>query len=153
MFTATEGAVTAAPDVKLDRAGSVTGRVTSAAGGAPVTGGTVGLSAFHPGPGQHQYVQIGADGSYTFPALGPYAWPLLFSTGANAPQWSGGTGTRSFAQKIQVTAGGTTRYDIALAEGAAVTGRAPDDGGWIVATICSPATSWASATRRTAGTR
>jgi hypothetical protein len=119
---ATVGRVATIPDVRLDRAGSITGRVTNRADGKPVTSGTVGLSAFHPGIGPVQAVVIDGDGRYTIDGLGPYAWPLLFAVDGKPAQWSGAAPNRSTAKLVKVRAGKTTTFDQALVDGTTVTG-------------------------------
>ena len=93
--------------VKMDRAGTITGKVTRSDGSVaaqsvvsflniePHVGGGVGLA------------HVDDEGRYTVDFLGPYEWPLMFGGG----QFSGNTGNRHLAQKINVTAGATTTYD------------------------------------------
>jgi hypothetical protein len=131
---AVEGTVTRAPDIKLDRAGTIAGRVTAAADGAPIVNGLVSLASFHPGAGPAIAVQTGPDGRYEMPGLGPYDWPLLFLAQGKPNQWSGAKANRLAAQKIRVTIGGTTQFDAAMVDGATITGRTSTEGGWIIAT-------------------
>jgi hypothetical protein len=129
---AVAGTVTQIPDIRVDRAGTIAGRVTSAADGAPPDFAVISLASFHPGVGPSISAQIDEEGRYEFPGLGPYSWPLLFSAAGKPDQWSGNKPSRLTAQKVRVRPGATTRYDIALVDGATVTGRAAADGGGFV---------------------
>jgi hypothetical protein len=119
---AVAGRVASLPDIRLDKGGSITGRVTAKGHGKPVTSGQVSLTAWHPGVGPVQSVEIDAQGRYVVDHLGPYAWPLLFTTTDQPSQWSGGTANRFRAKKIKVAAGKATTYNVALLDGATVTG-------------------------------
>lgn len=127
------GATIVTPTVRLDRAGSVTGKVTDAAG-TPAADVSVSVVPLYPsdGPGN---LQTGADGTYRISGLGPYKWPLLFSGYGVTSQWSGGTGDRFAATGVQVTAGGTATFNTALSVGTEAKGafriadgRTPQDG-------------------------
>ncbi|MEU4368846.1 hypothetical protein [Micromonospora chersina] len=125
---ATGGTVTV-PPIRLDRAGILTGTVTSAATGAPVTSGEVSLAH----ASGLSYLRWGAylddQGSYRIDWLGPYRWPLLFTTGDHALQWSGGVATRGQAKPVTVRAGRSTVYSPALKRGTLVTGGLTDSAG------------------------
>jgi hypothetical protein len=110
------------PTVRLDRAGAVTGVVTSAATGQPVTSGHVSLAADNQGGGTYG-TAIDGQGRYRLDRLGPYRWPLLFTTADHAWQWSGSVGERSLAQRVQVRAGQTVTHRQALAVGSVLSGR------------------------------
>ncbi|WP_203904131.1 carboxypeptidase-like regulatory domain-containing protein [Virgisporangium aliadipatigenens] len=120
------GQVTTLSDIRLDRAGTITGRVTEP-DGTPAVYGAVNFASWHPGPGPNSGLaaDVAADGSYTFGGLGPYEWPLLFSAKDKPRQWSGNAVDRDQAARIVVTAGGTTTYDITLRDGTTVTGTTP----------------------------
>ena len=119
------GQTVAGPAVRLDSAGTVTGLVTLAATGEPVDSGFVAYSAWGFGAGPSHGVDIDGEGRYRLTGLGPYQWPLYFTThNGAAPQWSGGVGNRFKADRIQVTAGGSTTYDAAMAPGTLVRGAA-----------------------------
>lgn len=120
-ITVTAGKVAAAPTGRLDPAGSITGLVTSAVDGKPLTGGDVSYSAWHFGAGPSHGVDIGRNGRYTLDGLGPYAWPLVFTTTAGR-QWSGGQGSRFTATPIAVRAGATVTHDEVVATGVPVRG-------------------------------
>ncbi|GIG01548.1 hypothetical protein Cci01nite_66410 [Catellatospora citrea] len=124
VFTFTAGTVTTAPTIRMDRAGVISGTVTSETGRLP--GGTIWVvdEAYNTGGG-FGYANFEADGRYTIDFLGPYEWPLLFKVDGHAPQWSGTTGNRLLADKVKVKAGSTTRYDYRVVQGTAVTVKMP----------------------------
>jgi hypothetical protein len=116
------------PPIKLDRAGTITGVVTSAATRQPVTSGYVSLSAWgRVGPGFG--TDIDASGHYSLDWLGPYEWPLVFTNDHHARQWSGGVADRRDARQIRVQAGRTTTYNQALKVGTVWTGSVMDAAG------------------------
>ncbi|MEV4702899.1 carboxypeptidase-like regulatory domain-containing protein [Actinoplanes sp. NPDC049316] len=117
------------PDVRLDPAGTVTGTLTEAATGAPVTA-QVSVASMDPLWQETTPNVVGA-GRYTFPALGPYGWKLFVMpdgtagpTGRVAAQWSGGATDRRRAHRIRVVAGRTTVADQRLRVGTVVSGNA-----------------------------
>ncbi|WP_460746914.1 hypothetical protein [Micromonospora schwarzwaldensis] len=122
-LTVAAGGTVTVPPVRLDRAGTITGTVTSAATGSPVTSGTVSL-AHSSGLSYLRWdVDLDAQGAYRIGWLGPYRWPLLFSTSDHALQWSGGVPVRGQAKPVTVRAGRSTTYSPALKRGTPVTGR------------------------------
>ncbi|MGW3786156.1 MSCRAMM family protein [Micromonospora chokoriensis] len=135
---ATVGQVTTGPQVRIDRAGTVTGTVTEAATGKPIKG--VGVSALtsHPGIGADD-ATTDENGVYTVHRLGPYAWPLVYGDEQYAREWSGDKLSRFTATPVTVTAGATTTQDAQLGKGLELTGtfRTPDGtpftDGWILA--------------------
>ncbi|NUT23560.1 MAG: PEGA domain-containing protein [Hamadaea sp.] len=121
ILTATEGQAVAAPAIKLDRAGTITGTVTSSTG-AVQTQGYVGIVQPDFGSGADiRYTPISSNGVYTVDYLGPYKWPLYFTAAGHANQWSGGTGNRRLADLVKVRPGQTTTYDYRLKQGTKVT--------------------------------
>lgn len=111
------------PPVLLDRAGSVSGRVTDRATGAPVGGALVSLLTSHPAIGPTgPHTQTGPDGRYTLGGLGPYHWPLRYASSEHAAQWSGGAQSRLLATPVKVTAGGTATANVRLGKGTTVRG-------------------------------
>lgn len=124
------GKTVAAPAVLLDKAGTITGVVTGAAG-EPLAGMNVAWSAWgDAGPAWD--TDTDALGRYTITGLGPYAWPLLF-TGAGYPrQWSGHGGNRYRAETVKVLPAGTTTYDFTPVAGSTLKGKvtAPAGASW-----------------------
>ncbi|GAA4964741.1 MSCRAMM family protein [Actinoplanes utahensis] len=117
------GKTTQAPDVLLDRAGSITGVVTGT-DGTPLESAHVNvLPAADHGTGDPIGVYTDASGRYLLDKLGPYSWPLQFEKRPDYPiQWSGNVSDRSQAVPIPVTAGATSTYDITLTKGATLRG-------------------------------
>lgn len=117
------GRVVTAPPVRLDPPGAVTGRLTRAADGTPVSGGAVLVLPEIPHP---KYGSQGAitddDGRYTVTGLGPYRWPLYFTGHGLASQWSGATADRLRARPVRVRAGATATADAALTTGTMLSG-------------------------------
>ncbi|NUT23561.1 MAG: hypothetical protein HOV77_30705 [Hamadaea sp.] len=93
-FTLSNGTTLAGPTIKMDKAGVITGKVTSTTG-KPIKNGTVTMApqSYHSGGGLGA-VEVAADGTYKMDFLGPYTWPLLFTAGDHAFQWSDGTADR-----------------------------------------------------------
>nr|MDT0659840.1 carboxypeptidase regulatory-like domain-containing protein [Micromonospora sp. DSM 115978] len=133
------GSTVAAPSVRLDRSGTIAGRVTDASTGAPLDSVQVDMLTGHPAVGTSNGIVTDSQGRYRFPDLGPYEWPLIFSRPSYAAQWSGGTGDRHAALRIPVTTGGTATHDTALVTGTRVSGAVenqtgtPFESGWVVA--------------------
>jgi hypothetical protein len=92
------GQVTLAPQTTLDPAGSIGGVIRNAVshepiwGCAAVTGGLIQACA-------------DSDGHYSLTGLGPYTWPVLYTSGVYAAQWSTG---------VTVPAGGLATADVDL---------------------------------------
>jgi len=93
-FTVANGQSITVPTIKMDKAGTITGKVTSETGKA-VKYGTVTMApqSYHSGGGFGE-VPVAADGTYKIDFLGPYTWPLLFRADGHAFQWSDGTADR-----------------------------------------------------------
>lgn len=121
-FHIQDGQTTTGPVVRLDPAGSISGKVTSETGKRFYGGVGVITGWDSPGSIGAAYAPVAADGSYTVTGLGPYQWPLLFSGGGHAMQWSGGTSSRFDATKIQVIAGATATYNHLMKTGTTITG-------------------------------
>ncbi len=132
VVTAVAGQTVTGPTIKLDRRGTVTGTVRSAAG-TPLKNAYVGFGNvdYQMGGGAMSYA-VASDGAYSVDFLGPYLWPLHFYADGHAPQWSGNSGGRSGATKVKVRAGKSVAYDIQLLKGTKVTVNAPDSG-WFAA--------------------
>lgn len=124
------GQTTAAPAIKLDKIGTVTGRVTDKATGQPIAGVVVTPFSFHPGVGPSFAVNTDEDGRYTLSVLGPYNWPILFAgVDQYAWQWTGGTPNRYLATPVRVTAGGSVTANAALTNKIKISGRVRVSGG------------------------
>ncbi|WP_328475441.1 carboxypeptidase regulatory-like domain-containing protein [Actinoplanes sp. NBC_00393] len=116
------GRTVQAPTVRLNPPGSISGVVRDP-DGAPTRWANVAITAWDFGVGPSRgSVDADVQGRYTLDHLGPYAWPLSFTTGDLARQWSGGVGNRFRAEKIQVEAGQDTRYDNTLTRGSVLRG-------------------------------
>ncbi|MDG4797358.1 hypothetical protein [Micromonospora sp. WMMD1082] len=116
------GRTVVAPQVRLDPPGTVTGRLTRAADGKPVSGGLVFALPRIPHPKYSEGAITDDDGRYTLTGLGPYHWPLYFTGARLANQWSGGTADRARARPVRVRAGATVTADQALVAGTVVSG-------------------------------
>ncbi len=124
------GRTTSVPKIKLDKRGTITGKVTSETGG-PLQYGTVGIVGPDLGAGaDKRYSPIAADGTYTIDWLGPYRWPLLFHADDHAFQWSGGVGNRLLARTVPVQSGKATRFDYVLKQGTNLTVTIPGETNW-----------------------
>ncbi|TCB94295.1 carboxypeptidase regulatory-like domain-containing protein [Micromonospora zingiberis] len=117
------GRTVAAPQVRLDPPGTVTGRLTRASDATPVSGGYVKAlpSVPHPKDGDSGVISDD-DGRYTLAGLGPYHWPLFFTGPGLASQWSGGTADRLLARTVRVRPGATVTADQTLVGGTLVQG-------------------------------
>ncbi|MBO4205125.1 carboxypeptidase regulatory-like domain-containing protein [Micromonospora echinofusca] len=115
---AVAGRVTAAPEVRLDPAGVIAGRVTDTAG-QPLAG--LGVGILPNTPGVHNQAETGVDGRYRLTGVGPYAWPVTIE-GSGHSHWSGGTGDRYAASTVTVTAGATVTYDTTFRGAVTITG-------------------------------
>ncbi|OXM50476.1 MSCRAMM family protein [Amycolatopsis alba] len=124
--TAELGKVVSTPDITMDPAGTITGKVTDRATAAPVNGVCVYPYAVDPRIGFRFEANCSRnDGSYTIKGLGPYDWPLEFasSRGDRAWQWSGGAADRFAARPVRVRPNATVTENAALVPNGAVSGR------------------------------
>jgi hypothetical protein len=83
----------------------------------------------------------GADGRFTIPRLGPYAWPVQYAAGSQvsesgvpqparyAWQWSGNATDRATATPVRVAAGQTVTADTQLVPGGTVRATVVDRNG------------------------
>ncbi|MDG4778206.1 carboxypeptidase-like regulatory domain-containing protein [Micromonospora sp. WMMD961] len=137
VVTATAGQVATAPQVKLDRAGTITGRITDPSG-QPMPNVGVSILTAHPGVGAED-ATTDENGNYTLKRLGPYSWPLMVGGYQYASEWSGDKTSRFTATPVTVTAGAAATYDAQLDQGTELSGtiRTPDgtpfDSGFVVA--------------------
>ncbi|HEX6681548.1 MAG TPA: carboxypeptidase regulatory-like domain-containing protein [Candidatus Limnocylindrales bacterium] len=130
LISVAKGQTVSAPTIRLDRAGSITGTVTSETG-QPMRRGRVTFLTSHSGLGGEigPEAGIGQDGTYRLDGLGPYEWPLLVASEDHAPQWSGVEGSRFDAVKVPVTSGGSAIYDHVAQVGTTITGTVRDSSG------------------------
>ncbi|MEU4472573.1 carboxypeptidase-like regulatory domain-containing protein [Micromonospora sp. NPDC023888] len=126
VVTATAGQVATGPQIRLDRAGTVTGTVTDPAG-KPVPNAGVSVLTAHPGVGA-QDATTDEHGVYTLNRLGPYAWPVVVWANPYASAWSGDKPSRFTATPVTVTAGAAATHNVRLDQGVQLTGtfRTPD---------------------------
>ncbi|MFG1868010.1 carboxypeptidase regulatory-like domain-containing protein [Micromonospora arborensis] len=124
--SATAGQVVTGPQVRLDRAGTVTGTVTDPSG-KPVPDAGVSVLTGHPGVGA-QDATTDEHGVYTLERLGPYAWPVVVWAYPYASVWSGDKTSRFTATPVTVTAGAAATNNVQLEQGVELTGtfRTPD---------------------------
>ncbi|NGM13364.1 carboxypeptidase-like regulatory domain-containing protein [Verrucosispora sioxanthis] len=117
------GRTVTAPTVHFDPPGAVTGRVTRAADGNPVSAGHVMSLPVVPDPKNSDYGAItDDDGRYTLTGLGPYRWPLYYTGYLLASQWSGGVADRRKADTVRVRSGTTVTSNQELVAGTVVSG-------------------------------
>lgn len=112
--------------VRFDGVGTISGTVTGADTGAPVSEicptVTPSYSGFNQPWGVHCTY---TEGRYTINGLGPYDWRVQFPdmTGKYAWQWSGDKPDRFAATPVRVTAGANTTLDARLKPAGKVTGQ------------------------------
>ncbi|MEQ4305877.1 carboxypeptidase-like regulatory domain-containing protein [Plantactinospora sp. B6F1] len=134
---ASSGSTVAGPTVRLDRAGSISGRVTDEQTGTPLANVRVSLLGYHPGTGPPGSAVTDSDGRYEVTGLGPYAWPLFFNRNGFG-QWAGGVPNRYRAAATTVTVGTTSGYDMSMRPGTEVRGTfskqdsRPFGSGWVL---------------------
>jgi hypothetical protein len=122
--TLTAGASITLPTIKLDKAGSISGVVSDAASGQPVSFGSIGLASFNFGAGfGTDTVVADKQGRYTLSGLGPYAWTLFITANGEASVFSGGVADRDKATPVKVKAGSTNTFNVAMNPGFTVTGK------------------------------
>ncbi|WP_433127850.1 carboxypeptidase regulatory-like domain-containing protein [Micromonospora sp. CA-240977] len=126
VVTAIAGQVVTGPQIKLDRAGSVTGTVTDPTG-KPAPDAGVSVLTAHPGVGAED-ATTNEHGAYTLTGLGPYAWPVVVSGFSYVSEWSGDKPSRFTATPVTVTAGTAATNNVQLDQGVQLTGtfRTPD---------------------------
>jgi carboxypeptidase family protein len=122
LVSAMPGAITAGVDAALAKGGQIAGRVTAAAGGAPLAGvevcAAVGCALTNAGG---EYTLAGfATGEYTVVFLPPEGSSYVF-------EFYSAKASEEEADKVKVTAGATsTGIDAALAAGGQIAGRVTD---------------------------
>ena len=121
-ITVKPGKVAKAPEIRVDPAGAIQGTVTDQTG-APAPQANVSFSAWSFGAGPSHDVETDENGRYTIDRLGPYPWPLVFTTATHPRQWSGNTPNRNQAATIPVTPGAAATYNMTLTPGVSLTGK------------------------------
>lgn len=117
-FTVAAGDQLTVPVVRLDAAGSIRGKVTDVATGAPVPYACVSVTPIVPGFGGDGCPHsTGADGTYVLTGLGPYAWPVEFAKAEYQWRWSGNAPSRPEATKVTVRVGKSVAANIKLRTG------------------------------------
>ncbi|MCA2219106.1 carboxypeptidase-like regulatory domain-containing protein [Jidongwangia harbinensis] len=129
VVTAPADGVRTLPEVRLDPAGAITGTLTEAVSGTPVTA-QVSVASMDP-LWRETTPNVAGSGRYTFTGLGPYRWKLFFSPDGTAgpastvaAHWSGNAADRRRAHGIPVVAGQTTVADQLFRTGTVVSGNA-----------------------------
>jgi carboxypeptidase family protein len=139
--TVTPGATTAVAPIRFDAAGSIAGRVSDRATGAPVAAcvTVVPASAFNANRPCTPGAMTGSDGRFTIAGLGPYAWPVEFAAyHGYAWQWSGGQASRTRATPITVHSGQTSTVSSKLVPGTSISGSVSSSTGRPIAVVVFP---------------
>ncbi|MFG1604664.1 carboxypeptidase regulatory-like domain-containing protein [Actinoplanes sp. NPDC049265] len=116
------GRTTRLPQILLDPGGDVTGVVRDP-GGAPVEKVNVGVNAW-PLDSTPPFYESFTNGTFRVYSLGPYSWPLLFTSknGVAPRQYAGATGNRYQAATVTVRPREGATLDYTLAAGGRLTG-------------------------------
>ncbi|MCE7008534.1 carboxypeptidase-like regulatory domain-containing protein [Kibdelosporangium philippinense] len=103
------GTYTKVPPIRLDPAGTISGIVKDKQTGDPF-GGVKVFPYATTSSDNSGAATTDAQGAYTVTGLGPYWWPLEFtsSAGKHAWQWSGNAADRFHAAKVKVNSGHNT---------------------------------------------
>ena len=131
VVTATVGRPVRLPAIAVPAAGSISGTVYDRVTGEPASSICTYPYALDPRLGDGRRC-TGSTGEYTLSGLGPYAWPVLFTSApyfGRAWQWSGDVADRFSARTVQVTPGATGRMDARVVDGGTVTGTVVDRSG------------------------
>ena len=123
LLTLRSGQSITLPPIRLDKAGTISGKITDRATGAPLKDAVVGLSSMSGGAGPTQsHVFTDVQGRYTIENLGPYSWTIFSGRFGYASEFSGGTPNRFLATGVKVTVGQTSMHDVGLRKGTRLTG-------------------------------
>jgi hypothetical protein len=131
-ITVASGDRVTAPTVRFDKAGTVRGKVTDVNSGAPVANACVWVAALSSGFNGSGDCPAGtaADGTYSIPGVGPYAWPVEFAHSGYQWRWSGNAANRHEATPVTVQAGRSATANMKLCTGGgALTGTIRDRSG------------------------
>lgn len=133
MITAAVGHPVQLPPIEVGPAGTISGTVRNRATGAPIGTVCAYAFAFDPRLGNDPSRRCSTStGAYTISGLGPYSWPVLFTSApvfGLAWQWSGDVADRFSARMVRVRAGGTTTLDARMYPGGTVSGAVVDGAG------------------------
>jgi hypothetical protein len=133
VITAAVGHPVSLPPIEVGPAGTISGIVRDRTTGAPVSSVCAYPYAFDPRLGNDFGPRCSnSTGRYTISGLGPYAWPVLFTSAplfGQAWQWSGDVVDRFSARLVPVTAGTTTALDARVVTGGTVSGTVVDRSG------------------------
>ena len=130
VITLTAGQAVTIPDIRMDKAGILTGVIRDKATGAGIAGAIASWGTSGAGlGGSNADVIADANGRYTFTNLGPYNWPIFYHAFGYASEWSGNTGNRLQAKAITVKAGKTRTHNEILTTGVTLTGLVTDRAG------------------------
>jgi hypothetical protein len=130
VFTVTVGQALTIPDIKMDKAGILTGVVRDRATGVGIAGAVASWGTSPAGlGGSNADVGTDANGRYTFTNLGPYNWPIFYHALGYASEWSGNTGNRLQSNPVTVRAGKTRTHNETLTQGISITGLVTDPQG------------------------
>jgi protocatechuate 3,4-dioxygenase beta subunit len=130
VFTLTVGQTLTIPDIKMDKAGILTGVIRDRATGAGIPGAIASWGTSPSGlGGSSADVAADANGRYTFTNLGPYNWPIFYHALGYASEWSGNTGNRLQSNPVTVKAGKTRTHNETLTQGISITGLVTDPQG------------------------
>jgi hypothetical protein len=113
-------------DVRLDRAGSISGVVRDRVTGQPVAGiCTAPVPVFKRQTEPVSGNCTDTEGRYTLSGLGPYEWPVIYPDyrGGYAWEWLGGTPDRRESRLVKVDAGHTKTANHQLRAAGQLTGR------------------------------
>jgi hypothetical protein len=118
----TADATVTLPAIRMDRPGTIAGRVTDRASGAPVAGVCAHPYATASGSAPAAGANCtDAQGRYELRGLGPYRWPVEFAAPLPyALQWSGGASNRIDADHVKVRTGHTATVNARLLPGASL---------------------------------
>ncbi|HEV8557185.1 MAG TPA: carboxypeptidase-like regulatory domain-containing protein [Actinophytocola sp.] len=121
----TAGQTVTVPPVQLDGAGSISGTVVDKATGQPARDVCAFTHAGTPTGGPELTYCTKTDGTYTINHVGPYVWPVQFTstTGGYPWQWSGDQPTQLSARPVTIHIGQNTPLDAHLGPVATVSGR------------------------------
>jgi hypothetical protein len=131
VVTAAVGRPVRLPAIEVAAAGSITGTVLDRATGAPLNSVCAYPFAFDPRLGNDRRC-TDSTGRYTISGLGPYRWPVLFTSApvfGKAWQWSGDVADRFSARLVPVRSGAAATLDTRMVDGGTVTGTVVDGAG------------------------